>query len=94
MHENPRSLNTELFSMDALTFSCFEEFVTEVTDFSENFSKMQFSDGLPYELKEDNTPVTDIDLLIETFLRNSIEQRFPDHSMPEKSSQIKFVTML
>ena len=67
--------------MDNLTFNCFEEFVTEVTDFSENFSKMQFSDGLSYELKEDNTPVTDIDLQIETFLRNSIEQTFPDHSI-------------
>ena len=41
--------------MDDITFNRFENFVTEVTDFKEEFRKIKANDAVSFELKEDET---------------------------------------
>ena len=67
--------------MEDFTFNDFETFVSEVTNFSGQFSKMQHRDDISYELKDDKTPVTDTDLQIECLLRKAIENLFPTHAI-------------
>ena len=67
--------------MEDFTFNDFETFVSEVTDFSGQFSKMQHWDDISYELKDDKTPITDTDLQIECLLRKAIENLFPTHAI-------------
>lgn len=67
--------------MDDITFNRFENFVTEVTDFKEEFRKIKANDAVSFELKEDETPVTQIDYLIEKSIRASILETFPSHSI-------------
>ena len=67
--------------MEDFTFNDFQNFVSKQTDFSELFIKMQDSGELSSELKDDDTPVTEIDLEIEISLRKAIENQFPQHSI-------------
>ena len=67
--------------MDDITFNLFENFVSMVTDFKEEFSKIKVNDAVSFELKEDETPVTQIDYLIEKSIRESIFDAFPSHSI-------------
>ena len=81
--------------MEDFTFNDFETFVSEVTDFSGQFSKMQHRDDISYELKDDKTPVTDTDLQIECLLKESCRKFFPTHSIsgeefPDLSKKFKF----
>lgn len=52
-----------------------------VTDFKEEFSKIKVNDAVSFVLKEDETPVTQIDYLIEKSIRESILNAFPSHSI-------------
>ena len=67
--------------MEDFTFSDFRNFVREITDFSGLFSQMQESGELSIEIKNDKTPVTEIDFQIEVSIRQAIEDNFPDHSI-------------
>ena len=67
--------------MEDFTFSDFRNFVREITDFSGLFSEMQESGELSIEIKNDKTPVTEIDFQIEDSIRQAIEDSFPDHSI-------------
>ena len=50
--------------MEDFTFSDFRNFVREITDFSRLFSQMQETGELSIEIKNDKTPVTEIDFQI------------------------------
>ena len=67
--------------MDNITFNRFKNFVSEVTDFKDLFSEIRSKNGITFELKEDETPVTQIDYFIEKSLRKSIFGEFPTHSI-------------
>jgi myo-inositol-1(or 4)-monophosphatase len=67
--------------MDDITFNRFQNFVSDITDFKDVFSKIISNDVVSFELKEDETPVTHIDYLIEKSLRRSIYDEFPTHSI-------------
>lgn len=67
--------------MDDITFNRFNKFVSEVSEFRDVFSEIRSNDGINFELKEDETPVTHIDFFIEKSLRNSIFEEFPTHSI-------------
>ena len=67
--------------MDDITFNRFQNFVSEITDFKDVFSEIRSNDGVSFELKEDETPVTYIDYFIEKSLRKSIFEEFPTHSI-------------
>ena len=84
--------------MEDFTFSDFRNFVREITDFSGLFSQMQETGELSIEIKNDKTPVTEIDFQIEVSIRQAIEDNFPDHSITGEefsdkinSSQCKWV---
>jgi len=51
--------------MDDITFNRFKKFVSEVSEFNDVFSEIRSNDGISFELKEDETPVTHIDYFIE-----------------------------
>jgi myo-inositol-1(or 4)-monophosphatase len=67
--------------MDDITFNRFENFVAEVTDFKEEFCEIKDYDAVSFELKEDETPVTQVDYSIEQSIRESIAETFPYHSI-------------
>jgi len=67
--------------MENVNFRDFRNFVGQITDFSELFSEMQKSGELSIEIKNDKTPVTEIDFQIEVSIRQAIENNFPDHSI-------------
>ena len=67
--------------MDDITFNRFKKFVSEVSEFNDVFFEIRSNDGISFELKEDETPVTHIDYFIEKSLRNSIFEEFPTHSI-------------
>ena len=67
--------------MDDITYGQFQNFVAKETEFKKVFSDKITNDGVAFQLKEDETPVTQIDLLIEKTLRKSISNHFPTHSI-------------
>ena len=84
--------------MEDFTFKDFKTFVSKATDFSKQFSKLQQLEIISYEIKDDNTQVTDTDLQIESFLRKTIASFFPTHSITgeeftdlSKNSKLKWI---
>lgn len=67
--------------MDDITYECFENFVSKETEFKEVFLDENVINSVTYHLKEDETPVTHIDFLIEKSLRKSISKKFPTHAI-------------
>ena len=67
--------------METITFNKFVSFAEEATNLLDIFPEFKNSNEVNQNSKEDCTPVTDLDLNIEIFIRKLIKERFPDHSI-------------
>lgn len=64
-----------------MNYAAYLEFVTDVAYRAGQISLGYFRRGVAAEYKEDNTPVTEADRAVETFLRREIERAYPDHAI-------------
>src|SRR4051794_36929837 len=60
---------------EALDVAC------RAADIARSITLSGYGKELPVVMKSDNSPVTHIDQEVEMALRNTISQRFPDHSI-------------
>lgn len=67
--------------METITFNKFVSFAEEATNLLDIFPEFKNSNEVNQNVKEDRTPVTDLDLNIEIFIRKLIKERFPTHSI-------------
>jgi len=65
----------------SITFEQFNAFVNEVTQESSKIINNVFKSQKEYWLKEDNSVVTQTDLIVEEYLRGRILERFPSHGI-------------
>jgi len=71
----------------------FKTFASQFALKAGEIIKKNFSLGMKKEWKEDNTPVTATDLMINSMLINEIAKEFPEHSvLAEEQSNIKNVS--
>lgn len=61
--------------------SNYKEFALEIARRAGDVIKSNFTLGMKKQWKEDNTPVTETDIVINEFVVSSIKEKFPDHSV-------------
>ena len=67
--------------MEKISFKQFFEFADNVTDLQELFPQIRNSNNVTHYQKEDQTPVTELDLDIENHIRSKIKSKYPDHAI-------------
>jgi myo-inositol-1(or 4)-monophosphatase len=67
--------------METISFKQFIDFADDITDIHELFPEIKNSNNVNHFQKEDQTPVTDLDLSIEQHIRNKIKLHYPTHAI-------------
>lgn len=55
--------------------------VVEIADAATQIIRRKMQEGFSFRLKADRSPVTEIDIAVETFIRGELQRRFPDYGI-------------